>query len=740
MHDRRHASEPLRLGPFQLDLRARELRKDGQRIRLQDKPFELIATLTERPGELFTRDELRRRLWPADTFLVFDDSLNTAVNKAREALGDSAESPQFIETVPRHGYRFIGPVAGNGDVASEPIAPAARPEEAAQPIATPVVHAEAPRRRLRVSVTAAITSAAIVVAVASAFALRWRNIPAPALVRFQVHAPPSTQFPRWPTGVALSPDGQQIAFGAVSNSEQVERIWLHSLNSSAVQRLTGTDGASHPCWAPDGRSIAFTALGKLMRYDLQKESAQQLAQAEALGLSWSAEGGILFARGQGHGLYRIFPGGGAPDALTTLDATREETIHAWPQWLPDGRSFIYLALSRRPQQSGVYVARIGGSARRLVLAGGYRAIYAEPGVLVYRKDSRLVGQRFHPPDGTLQGAPVDVASDVYSHEADGGVALASSRSGALAYSSRVRLPSRELVWVDRAGRRLATPGAADHYAGFSLSPDGRFVALQRMMPEIEPPAPDLWTLDLARSVRSRLTNQPGNDEGGVWAPDSRRFAYARHRGLRQPADVYLKDMREPEKDQPLLVDDAGSKHPFDWSPDGGLLLYGLAQPNSPRQDIWVLPLAGDRAPFPWLATTFNEAEARFSPDGRWVAHESDETGRPEIFIRSFASPGVRVQISSGGGTKPQWRRDGKELYYVSADYQLMAVPLRAGQGLEPGASRALFELRRLQPAPSWPTPYAVSADGRRFLVGAVVDEGGSSPITVVLNWTQLFDR
>jgi eukaryotic-like serine/threonine-protein kinase len=204
--------------------------------------------------------------------------------------------------------------------------------------------------------------------------------------------------------------------------------------------------------------------------------------------------------------------------------------------------------------------------------------------------------------------------------------------------------------------------------------------------------------------------------------------------------VYLKDMREPEKDQPLLVDDAGSKHPFDWSPDGALLLYGLAQPNSPRQDIWVLPLAGDRAPFPWLATTFNEAEARFSPDGRWVAHESDETGRPEIFIRSFASPGVRVQISSGGGTKPQWRRDGKELYYVSADYQLMAVPLRAGQGLEPGASRALFELRRLQPAPSWPTPYAVSADGQRFLVGAVVDEGGSSPITVVLNWTQLFDR
>ena len=367
-------------------------------------------------------------------------------------------------------------------------------------------------------------------------------------------------------------------------------------------------------------------------------------------------------------------------------------------------------------------------------------MYAEPGFLLHKENSRLVAQPFNPQDGTLHGTASDVASDVYSHEADGAVALDVSRLGVLSYAGRTRLPSRELLWVDRAGRRLATPGAADHYADFGLSPDGRFVALQRMMPEIEPPAPDLWALDLARSVRSRLTSQPGNDEGAAWAPDSRRFAYARHRGVGHPADLYLKDVREPDKDQPILVDDAGSKHPFDWSPDGRLLLYGLAQPNNPRQDIWVLPLAGGRAPFPWLATAFGEAEARFSPDGRWVAYESDETGSREIFVRAFASPAIRVQISAGGGTRPQWRRDGGELYYVAADYQMMAVPVRAGQSFEPGAPRALFELRRLQPAPSWPTPYAVSPDGQRFLIGAVVDEGSGSPITVVLNWTRLVDR
>ena len=343
--------------------------------------------------------------------------------------------------------------------------------------------------------------------------------------------------------------------------------------------------------------------------------------------------------------------------MTTLDATREETVHAWPQWLPDGRSFIYLAVSRRPQQSGVYLARIGQSSRRLVFAGRYRAMYAEPGFLLHKENSRLVAQPFNPQDGTLHGTASDVASDVYSHEADGAVALDVSRLGVLSYTGRTRLPSRELLWVDRAGRRLATPGAADHYADFGLSPDGRFVALQRMMPEIEPPAPDLWALDLARSVRSRLTSQPGNDEGAAWAPDSRRFAYARHRGVGHPADLYLKDVREPDKDQPILVDDAGNKHPFDWSPDGRLLLYGLAQPNNPRQDIWVLPLAGDRA-VSVAGDGVRRSGGAVSLDGRWVAYKSDETGSREIFVRAFASPQLGADLSGRSPGRSEALRRG----------------------------------------------------------------------------------
>ena len=380
----------------------------------------------------------------------------------------------------------------------------------------------------------------------------------------------------------------------------------------------------------------------------RRRSPNTWPTADALGVTWSTEGGILFTRGPGYGLSRISPAGGAPDAQTSLDAAREETVHAWPQWLPDGRSFIYLALSRNPQQSGVYLARVGDSARRLVLAGGFRAMYAEPGVLLYKKDSRLVAQRFQPQDGTLHGTPSDVASDVYSHEADGAVDVAVSRAGVLAYASRVRLPSRELTWVDRAGRPLATPGPADHYADFALSPDGRFVALQRMAPELEPPAPDLWTLDLCaeRQVAADQSTRQRRGRGlGAGLAPLRVRAPSRRCVSRQIS--YLKDVREPEKDQPLLVDDAGSKHPFDWSPDGRLILYGLAQPQSPRQDIWVLPLDGDRAPFPWLATGFDEASARFSPDGRWVVYESDETGRARD-LRPLVRVAGRPRADLGG--------------------------------------------------------------------------------------------
>jgi len=727
MHQSRQAPEPLRLGPFQLDLRARELRKDGQRVPLQDKPFELLAAVVERPGEIISRDELRHRLWPADTFVVFDDGLNTAISKARDALGDQADTPRFIETVPRRGYRYIGPIDDTSTAELESKTPA---------IEAPVQQARPwlrPRAYVYLAATATVLAAAI-------WAVREWRASTPQVVTFHIQPPPSTYFPSGVPGVAISPDGSQVAFVAVSGSDRVGRLWLQSLHSSTVRPLAGTEGASETAWSPDGQALAFRRNGQIARYDLRRGTVELVCEARnGTGLSWGARSDLLFASGPGHGLYRVAAEGGVPAAVTTPDAAREETMHTWPQWLPDGRSFLYVSIGKRPADRGVYLGRLGDPKPRLVVSGSNKAQFTRPGFLVYSRDNRIVAQRFDPATASLSGAAVEIATDVHARPVDGGAGFSVASTGVLAYSRPARHPQRELVWVNPTGQPITTVGAADAYASFYLSPNGRFVVLQRLDVESDPPAPELWLLDLVRGVRTQLTNNPGNDEGGVWASDSQQFLYARHPGMHRPAEIYLKRVSDPEKDDPLLQIDGVSVHPFDWSTDGRFILFGLMQKNG-TQDIWVLPRDPHVARYPWLATASDEAEARFSPDGKWVAYEADEDGRREVFVRSFDPPGSRWRVSAEGGRTPQWSRDGKTLYFKSEDHRLMAVRVNTNRGFTTDAPQPLFELRRLTQVQQWGTPYAVSTSNQRFLVGSVVDEGGDSPITVVLNWTGLLPR
>jgi Tol biopolymer transport system component len=518
------------------------------------------------------------------------------------------------------------------------------------------------------------------------------------------------------------------------------QVWVQALDSSAVRPLPDTEGAADLAWSPDGREIVFrTTTGALQRHDLRKGITVAVGEAGPydVGLDWSAASGVLFAQGRGHGLGRIMPDGGSVEQASTLDPAREETMHAWPHFLPDGRSFIYVAMSRRPEWSGLYLARLGESTRRLVRAGPYKARYVEPGILIYGDGSRLLAQAFDPDRGALRGASIELAADVLSNEASGFVDFSASPAGVLAHARRRQPALRELVWVNRAGQRIASAAAPDAYSSFSLAPDGRWAILEGTPPSPEPLAAELWLLNLESGARSRITRTVANDEGGAWAPDSRRFVYARHPAVHRPAEISLRELSDPEKDHLLAVDPPNvGKHPFDWSPDGRFILYGLAQKGG-TQDIWVLRSDDWRSRYAWLATPFDEAEARFSPDGRWVAYESNETGRREVFVRRFDPPGSRWQVSSQGGTAPKWSADGRELYFVSLDHQLMAVNVDVGSTFDASAPRPLFELRRLQPNPQWPTPYAVSSDRQRILIGAVVDEGGDSPMSVVLNWTRL---
>jgi eukaryotic-like serine/threonine-protein kinase len=722
MYDRRDAA-PLRWGPFALDLRARELLRDGCRIRLQDKPFELLLALVERPGEIVSREELRLRLWPADTFVAFDDGLNTAVSKLREALGDSAERPQFVETVPRRGYRFIAPVA------APPAVTPAGPERSDGGVA----------RRWRRDAVLAI---GLLVVASAAGWLAWRSGPPAAdLVRLEIRAPEGAAFADSSAIGILSPDGRQIASLAIQPPDRPVRIWVQALDGSGRRILPGTDHAEDFAWSPDGRSIAFRRPpGDLLRHDIAQGVNVRIAGGLGLsvGLSWHADAGILIARGPGHGLARVAMDG-ATAVVTELDVARQETMHTWPQLLGDGRSYIYLALSRIPKNSGIYLGRFGDPSRHLIVASAYKAVVAPPDILLWLQDQRLVAQRFDAGRAVLIGNAVTVAEGLIGSTANGAAAISVSESGTLAHARPRRSMSRETIWLTRAGQLIRQLNPSGHDASFSLSPDGRWVLFERLSEAPLLLSPELWLLDVERSVTRRVTDHPGNDEGGAWSPDSRRFVYARHRDLHQPSDLYVKDVSHPEIEQPLLAGGSSSRHPFDWSPDGRFILFSMSSPGVP-EDIWVLPLDSRHPPYPWLATRFRERGATFSPDGKWVAYESDESGVNEIYVRAFADPRARWQVSINGGMSPQWRRDGRELFYTSDDHRMTAVAIRNEKDFDPGEPQPLFELRRLAPNPTRRTPYAVSADGQRFLVGAVTDEGGDSALNIVLNWSRLLDR
>ena len=732
----------VRFGVFQLDRQTRQLLKQGRRIPLQDKPFEILCALVERPGEILTREDLRRRLWPGDTFVVFDDSLNTAIRKLREALADSAQAPRFIETIPRHGYRFIGEIRQTvGVLDAAPLAAASRPASmSADPILS---HGPTGAQRATQRMSAA-TVAVTIAAVAGLVATIWRVGEAPAsspnsdVMQFRIVAPEGTRFPAGDPRLALSPDGRQLAFLAVSVSDGIRRLWLHSLDTSSATPLANTDNAWEPLWSPDGKAVAFVSYGILRRLDLGTGAVTTLAHTDTgTAGAWHLGSGLLVPR-PNQGLLHLSPGTSEARAITTLDATRDEIQHAYPQFVSDD-SFLYSARSRRPELNAVYLGYLDGRAPVRVLETCCRATFVNPDILVFVDGQRLIAKRFDSRRGTLNGEAVQIASGVAAAPVTGSAAFSLS-AGALAYAGPPKLPQRELAWFTRAGVRLAGVTTADHDIGLELSDDGAWVMVERPDPHSPTRAPDLWLIDMARGVRSQVTHSHANDESPVWAADSRRFAYARHRAIHGIADLYVVDRTKPDQPQPLLVDEVGSKHPSDWSRDGRFLLYD-AERTDGKRDVWVLPFTGGRAgkPYRLLASAADEARARFSPDGRFVAYESSQTGRSEIFVSDFTDPATKWQISSTGGTQVRWRGDGRELYYVNHGFQLMAVALPEKKTFTADAPRSLFELRRLTAQPLNPTPFTAAGDGQRFLIGTVVDEGSDAPIHLVLNWRKLLN-
>ena len=412
--------------------------------------------------------------------------------------------------------------------------------------------------------------------------------------------------------------------------------------------------------------------------------------------------------------------------MTALDPGTQETSHRWPRFLPDGKRFLFM--SRKPSPPGrlaVEVGSVEGGERTRLVESSTGGVFAR-GRLYFVRETTLLAQAFDSRTLTVSGDPVPVAEGVWRNlNTDGLTAFSVAEDGTLAYRGGGLLQG-QLTWLDRLGRPLGTVGPPAILGSMDLSPDDR-----RVLAEIVDPVRDtsaLFVLDGATGMTTRVSFGTGNQVAGLYSPDGRQIAFSWD--AQGPFDLFRREVGSAGEPTPLLVSGVW-KYPESWSPDGRFLSYTQSETGQPR-DIWVLPMTGEAKPFPVAQTPAEESGSAFSPDGRFLAYVSDESGRPEVFVRTFPTSTRKWQVSTGGGTSPVWRRDGKELFYLTPDLTLSAVPTALSPGgLEPGTARALFQSRGLH-LPSSPggSPYAAAADGQRFLDDPHRGRGESSPIVL----------
>jgi eukaryotic-like serine/threonine-protein kinase len=551
-------------------------------------------------------------------------------------------------------------------------------------------------------------------------------------LRVEIDPPPDSQI-AWGTnsaGISLSPDGKMAAYVSEGNRKSI--IWVRSLDGTATRMIEGTDGADYPFWSPDSRSIAFFAGGKLMRVEMAGGAPRMICDLP-LGIrggAWSNNDQIVFAAWSSS-LFQVAASGGQPSALTKLDVSQGEVFHYWPQLLPGGR-FLYFARSKKAENSGVFaasLARPGDRVKLLSIDGN--ALYAagprgNEGYLLWSRDGALVAQNFNASTLKLSGEPRTVADHVASLPVSGQTIAAASTTGLLLFTESP--PRKQFTWRDRTGKVSGVVGQPGLNNMFRLSPDGRRIATGNITPAGKG---DLWMLEVNRGVTSPLNARPGTNIWPVWSPDSRSVVFSSG----PPFNLFRTELSGGEK---RLTQSEVFQFPNDWSHDGRFILFDQnGQAN--KTDMWILPLSPDGvpgSPRPWLQTPADEYEGVFSPDDRWVAYQSDESGRYEIYIDTFPERHGKVRISTNGGTIPRWGAGGRELFFVSPESKLMAVSLKAGSAAEPSTPRELFQLHVFDPDVS---PYEVAADGQRFLT-VETPAHASEPLTLIVNWPALLKK
>ena len=699
----------VRFGGFTLDRAARKLWRDGSVVPLPSRAVDALAYLLANRHRAVEKDEVIAAVWR--DVAVTDDSLIHAISVLRRALGDDPARPSYIETIPRRGYRFVGSV----ETVDEPFAAAsaARPETAQSRITN-----ISPPRAVRWPwpIVAATALLVVIAALASYRGGLGTSPDSPGTAhRVQQVAPRGTSIV---SGGVVSPAGRHLAFVARDEESGKTALWIRALDSAQPRALPGTEGASKPFFSPDGRMIAFFMKGKLVATDLNGDRPRTIAAVHGApaGGSWGGRDVIVFADWT-TGLYSVDATGGPVSLLTQLDQGALDVAHAWPQFLPDGRRFLYQVISANSSRAGVYAGSVdGGSVRLLDKASA--AAYAPPGFLLYLQHDLLMAQSFDATRLSLGGRAVLLARGVSAPLLTDGNAISGSRE-TLAF--REGTAKQHLTWVDRAGVPKDVVDLPASMFNFRVSPEGRYLLAASSLTD----STGLWLVDLARRQSTRLE---ADGIAPLWSPDGAHLAFTSRGGL----DLHVRTRDGQPRSKPLISDQS-VKVLNDWSPDARHLVFTRHDTRT-KLDLWSVPLSGGDAR-PLLKTSFNEVQARFSADGRWIAYASDESGTQEVYVRRYPALDEPRLISVGGGGQPQWRADQRELFYLSHDGSLMAVAATGSDRVSFGAPRRLFRTS-IEDGPSGARDsYAVTADGRTFLIDGRRDDDMPPPIIVMRNWT-----
>ncbi|HMA17592.1 MAG TPA: hypothetical protein VKS03_04050, partial [Thermoanaerobaculia bacterium] len=532
-----------------------------------------------------------------------------------------------------------------------------------------------------------------ILAVVSALSI-WgylRRTPQPrAAVRASILPPSGTIFDPIDGPVAASPDGRQVVFSAKDVDGRAS-LWVRAFDALEPRKLEGTGDPYDPFWSPDSRFVGYGAPAGLFKFEVPSGPPQKIADmADGRGCSWNRDNVVLFEKTGATAIFRVSASGGPIEQVTTLDKSRGETAHWRPQFLPDGRHFLYLARAEPAQNSGIYVGSLDSKETRRVLDADVTTFFAQPGYLLFIREGALMARPFDAKALRATGEPVVIARGVQYVATWGSAAFSASENGVLAYQG-ASPTKRQLAWFDRTGRRLSNLGPEGEYSDDPrISLDGSRVATKLVDPMTR--SADIWIFDVARGIGSRFTFDEARESNPVWSSDGKHIFFSSNKaGI---GDLYEKAASGAGSETLLLKSDSW-KEPLDASPDGRFLAFRAGDART-KTDIWLLSLSGDRKAAPLLNSPFQEDNARFSPDGRWLAYESDETGKKEVFVQPFPPTGEKWQISTNGGNSPRWMRGGRELMYLEPPQMRKAVEIRTDGAFQVSAPRDLLATPRAQ--------------------------------------------